>query len=406
MEHNDVSVELSSLGASITKVLLPNYKQPHLKRDDVVLAYKSPKEQYKDKNSVYFGAIVGRVANRIKGGRFQIRQTDNQHSGGPSELLETYQLDINNNLNHLHGGFDGFSNRLWKATVADDTIEFALISPDGDQGYPGAIKVKAIYTLRENETGCGAYLHLSMTAELLQNETKSTPISLAQHSYFNLASHLSQERIMGHQLKMPNCCSFTPVDATSIPTGEVLSVDNTAMDFQAKKLIFDALIQYGQENGLDSVTANRNIRQILDQHETTCMPVCGFDHNYVISREKHIDKLALCIAGVLEHPQTGRSLTVRTSAPGVQLYTSNYLNGMDPSLCKEECSYGRWQGICLETQTYPDCISPENTKGSRDSPEFKKGRCFVLQPGGKDYHHDMVFELSSIPVKVAHDPSK
>lgn len=327
-----------------------------------------------------------------------MHQTYDQMSGGPVKKLETYQLDINNDPNHLHGGFDGFSTRLWEAAVIDNAIQFSLISPDGDQGYPGGIEVKAIYSLEAHETGCGASLHLSMTAKLLRNETKSTPISLASHSYFNLASHSSQERILNHLLKMPNCCSFTPVDVTSIPTGEVLPVDNTVMDFRAKKTICDALIKCGQEHGLDPATANHNVRQILDQNDTTDIPVYGFDHNYAIGRQEATGRLDLHVAGILEHPQSGRLLTVRTSAPGVQLYTSNYLNGMDSSLCKGECSYGRWQGICLETQTYPDCISPENSRESKDTTEFRKGRCFVLQPGGKHYCHDMILEFSSVVV--------
>ena len=144
---NNVTVELSSLGASVTKVLLTDYSQnvstpeEELHRDDVVLSYASPKDQYEDKNKPFFGAIVGRVANRIKGGSFELFQTK-QSSSDTVDTLEAYQLDTNNGQNHLHGGYDGFCNRLWSAEIIDDTvsIQFTLISPDGDQGYPGGIK--------------------------------------------------------------------------------------------------------------------------------------------------------------------------------------------------------------------------------------------------------------------------
>jgi len=126
--HN-VTIELSSLGATITKILLPNYKHSNQNRDDVVLSYASPKEQFHDNNSVYFGAIVGRVANRIKNGRFQLHQTEMTADGSSVERLETYQLDINNSPNHLHGGFAGFSSRNWDADIVNDTVQFTLVSP-------------------------------------------------------------------------------------------------------------------------------------------------------------------------------------------------------------------------------------------------------------------------------------
>ena len=125
--HN-VTVELSSLGATITKILLPNYKHPNQNRDDIVLSYASPEEQYRDNNSVYFGAIVGRVANRIKNGQFQLHQTEMAADGSSEERLETYQLDINNSPNHLHGGFDGFSSRNWDADIVNNAVQFTLVS--------------------------------------------------------------------------------------------------------------------------------------------------------------------------------------------------------------------------------------------------------------------------------------
>ncbi|KAL7489936.1 hypothetical protein ACHAW6_015671 [Cyclotella cf. meneghiniana] len=408
LDLNDVTVELTSLGASITKILIPNYNNHELhgncERDDVVLSYASSKEQFQDKNSVFFGAIVGRVANRVKDGTFQLHQMEHTPDG-PVERLETYQLEKNNGPNHLHGGFDGFSNRNWTAAVVEDTLQFTLISPHGDQGYPGGIEVKATYSLLEIQQGRdsrGAQLRLSMSAKLLPGETRATPISLAQHSYFNLASHSSPEGILNHVLKMPNCHKYTPVDQSSIPTREVLPVDDatdacvSAMDFRMGKTMADALVKYGEENGLDPTTAKRNVNQIHDYApQEAALAIYGFDHNYVINQKKLSNGSVLDVAAILHHYPTGRALRVSTTAPGVQLYTSNYLNGMDSFLCKDRCSYNRWQGICLETQTYPDSITLERSS-YHDNEEFKEGKCFILRPGGETYFHEVVFEFSAI----------
>ncbi|KAL3785415.1 hypothetical protein ACHAWO_005190 [Cyclotella atomus] len=395
---NNVTIELCSLGATITKILLPNYKHPDRQRDDVVLSYASPKTQFDDRNSVYFGAIVGRVANRIKNGSFQLYQTEvMSDSDEPRMKLETYQLETNNGPNHLHGGFDGFGTRNWDSAIINDSqgqVQFTLTSHDEDQGYPAGIEVTATYSLKQsNDSQEGVKLHLSMSAKLLPGETKATPISLAQHSYFNLASHSSRERILNHVLTMPNCRSFTPVDGTSIPTREVRTVADSSMDFTTGQIMSDALVRNGEENGLDPMVARDNI-QVLNKQSINNSPIYGFDHNYAIHQEHTNEEAGLFLAAILEHHPSGRSLRVRTTAPGVQLYTANYLDGMNPSISKDECSYDRWQGVCLETQTYPDCIILENEHDN--SSGFEAGKCFVLRPGGDDYSHDVVFEFASI----------
>ena len=308
---NNVTVELSSLGASITKVLLPKQTptaaastpasapQPHLNnldRDDVVLSYASQLDQYNDGNKPFFGAIVGRFANRIKDGRFQLLQTT-----ASSNKLETYeyQLEKNNFPNHLHGGSDGFWRKIWNANIFDDRIQFTLISPDGDQGYAGGIEVSAIYSLvhidNDDDGTSGAKLCLEMRAKLLPGETKATPISLAQHSYFNLASHSSRRRIIDHTLHMPSCSMYTPLDDTSIPTRAVHRVDYSGtelMDFRKEKLIGDALLQYGKERAERvHVDAIHNLLRLLDIDESDMGATVsetggsfGFDHNYVIDQ--------------------------------------------------------------------------------------------------------------------------
>ena len=267
-----------------------------------------------------------------------------------------------------------------------------------------------------NNCTSGAKLCLKMHATLLPGETKATPIALAQHSYFNLASHSSPSRILDHTLHMPNCCArFTPVDDTSLPTREVQRVDNAgakSMDFLHEgKVLADALVQYGEERaGLERSVAMNNVHRILKTKTTddgsgrvARTPknggAYGFDQNYVIHDEQSSssERDSLHLAAILVHPPTRRSLRVSTTAPGMQLYTANYLDGTIPSpaLCKGGWRYHQWQGICLETQTYPDSIFPCDD-GISDDDEFAKGRCFVLRPGGKEYFHDVEFEFCSM----------
>lgn len=394
-------MRLSSLGASITSILIPDYSGTAPQSDDyddIVLSYKSPKEQLQHNNTHFFSAIVGRVANRIKDGKFQLQQ---------SEGVTTYHLDRNDgNVNHLHGGYDGFCHRIWDAEMDRNQVKFTLTSRDGDQGYPGGIEVTAIYSLVANDDDYeGAKLKLQLHGRLLDGETKATPIALAQHSYFNLASHSSSERILNHVLHMPHCDKFTPLDNTSIPTKRLESVkDVKAMDFCQPRTISDALVHYGEQMvGLTPKNAADNVQKILHDgniDETFKVPKqggtegsnldgdtpYGFDHNYIIDRM--FDDSALRLAAVLSHPPTRRSLSIHTTAPGVQLYTSNYLAGTNPpaDICKDNSKYSQWQGICLETQTFPDSIYSTPPPAND---EFGKGRCFILEPGGDDYAHEV-----------------
>mmetsp|Transcript_5208 Transcript_5208/g.14766 ORF Transcript_5208/g.14766 Transcript_5208/m.14766 type:complete len:468 (-) Transcript_5208:51-1454(-) len=428
--NNGIAVELSCLGASVTKLVVPNYSNDEVgaSSDDVVLSYTSPLEQYDDKNSPYFGCIVGRVANRIRDGRFDLVQQEGE--------TVSYQLDRNNGPNHLHGGNDGFCHRVWEAEIvggggegeegqeANKSVRFTLISPDGDQGYPGAIRVTAEYSLLRFEAEPAAKLCLAMRASLLPGETKSTPISLAQHSYFNLASHSHHAGILDHILCMPNSEGFTPVDNKLIPTREIQPVDignARCMDFRAGKCVGDALSEYGREEaGLPEDVATDNVtrRQTAADGAPHVARVpkkggadgsnldggepYGFDHNYILidnglrvgGNDSVGDSKSPTLAAILSHPPTRRCLRIFTTAPGLQLYTSNYLNGTNPMprMCKEGQFYGQWQGLCLETQSFPDSIY---RKGKETIPEtekeFAQGRCFILHPGGEEYSHTVEY---------------
>lgn len=254
---------------------------------------------------------------------------------------------------------------------------------------------------------CGAKLCLEMRAKLLPGDTKATPISLAQHSYFNLASHSSRSKIFDHTLHLPNCSKFTPLDGTSIPTREVQRVDSAgtmSMDFRKETLVGDALLQYAEESAdQDHVDAIVNVQRFMASEESdmsVAVPETGgpfgFDHNYVIN-QAHLEQQSLRLAAVLSHPPTDRSLSVLTTAPGMQTYTSNYLDGTTPppALCKDNSRYCRWQGICLETQTYPDSIIACDDDDVGDD-EFSRGRCFILRPGGGEYIHAVQYEFRTI----------
>jgi aldose 1-epimerase len=458
-----VTVELSSLGASVTRVLLPRdlprWEQGEEEEeedddaspssaeasgghDDVVLSYASPEQQMRDRNRPFFGAIVGRVANRIGDGRFCLRQEAGP--GAAATPPETYKLERNDGPNHLHGGSDGFWNRIWDASIVDGGAEvrFALVSPDGDQGYPGGVEVVASYSLVRVLRGdgmadaassargiVGARLRLVMRANLLPGETRATPICMAGHSYFNLAGHSSPSRILDHVLRLPNCEKYTPLDGTSIPTREVRSVvdrdddddDGGAMDFREGRDLASALSMYAMERvGLDCAESARDVsgprQHACDYRYVARVPECGgrqgvnlvgnapygFDHNYVIGGGDDGEDEEGCtmmhLAAILSHPPTRRSLRIYTTAPGLQVYTSNYLDGNTPSpaLCKDGSRYRQWQGVCLETQTYPDSIFPDDEvdgRGDDDDDEFARGRCFVLRPGGGGYYHAVDYEF-------------
>lgn len=382
---NDITVEVSTIGASISKILLPNYASPKAKVDDIILGYKSPAAMMEIKNPPYFGVIVGRVANRIAKGRLVIPGDD-----------KVYELAINNGPNHLHGGLRGFNRCVWDAEIASipatDTlpatqgVKFSLTSKDGDQGYPGTVQVTATYSLIPTPSGKGAGLMIVMDGKLLDD--KITPLAMAQHSYFNLSSHNDKDGLLNHKLTMP-CEYYTPVDDTLIPTREIRSLDkDPSMDWRAGKLVKDALVEYGaahaglsQEESEKNITLSRCAPDTAKTGSKSSTPgeTYGFDHNYVVKRT---GDSGLSLAGLVEHEETKRSMSVWTDQPGVQLYTGNFLDGkeLDTSYCKDSANYLQWQSICLETQTFPDSVSDQDG-------EYAKGKCHVLKPGGPDYHH-------------------
>lgn len=325
-----MEVHLSTYGATITSVKVPSAADPK-KAEEVTLCSGDSIESLMA-NGNYYGSTVGRVANRIAKGRFEV--------GGRS-----YSTVLNNNGNTLHGGMIGYDKRIWSsalfASAGEAGVKFSLQSHDGDEGFPGAINVTAEYSLTaKNE--------IKMTFRA-NNATKATPINVVNHAYWNLSGDL-KSNIKDHVLKL-HASHYTPVDGTQIPT-DVLPVAGTPFDFHSAPVrIGDRipLIDGGGEPGID--------------------------HNFCRSKNASEGwKLGLGVVAELSDPASGRKMVVSTSAPGVQLYTGNFLG-------KGPAPFIQHHALCLETQNYPDAVN------RKDFPNA------ILEPG-QEYVHEVVHAFS------------
>jgi aldose 1-epimerase len=315
------SVSLITYGATVTKLVVPD-KSGTL--GDVVLGFDNMK-QYQDE-SPYFGAIVGRVGNRIAKGLFTL---DKQGS---------YALAINNGPNHLHGGFKGYDKRIWKAeaemTADGPSVRFTLTDPDGTEGYPGTLMSTVIYSMTGGSDSDGPYSGLKI--QYFANTDKGTPINLTNHTYWNLKDG-GKTTIFDHQMKVFGD-HYTPVDATLIPTGEIAPVKGTPIDFTTPKPIGRDLMAMGGD------------------------PV-GYDHNLVLTNQD----ASFAKAVQVYEPETGRLMDVWTTEPGVQFYSGNFLDGSFAG--KYGIVYQQHNALVLECQHYPDSVN---------HPNFPKS---VLMPG-------------------------
>ncbi|MGB4596006.1 MAG: aldose epimerase family protein [Anaerolineaceae bacterium] len=312
-----MSASLLSFGASLYSLLVPDR---HGNLVDVVLGHRDLKAYVK--NPEYLGVTVGRNANRIKGGSFEINGT-------------TYQLARNNGNNNLHSNPHGFDKRLWKPEVFSreraSSVSYSLVSPDGDGGFPGNMRVSVTYTLFNN------------TLEILYQATTDadTIFNPTNHSYFNLNGE--QNGYALDQYLWINANSFTPVDAELIPTGEIESLDDSPLDFRHEKVIE---------------------KDVHAELETIRIPK-GFDHNYVLNQAGKFRTVA-----TLRSDLTGIKMTVMTDRPGLHFYCGGSLNGN--SLGKSVNPYEQYAGVCFETQTYPDAIHHPNFP----SPILKAGTAY------------------------------
>jgi aldose 1-epimerase len=323
-----VEVRTMNYGGIILSIRVPDRKGEFT---DIVLGHE--KLEGYIPNPPYIGAIVGRYANRIANGTFTLDG-------------KTYTLPKNDGPNTLHGGTDKTFNKVvWDgAPLKDKTgVSFSYLSHDGDDGFPGNVKVKVTYTLtNDNEL----VIDYEATAD------KATPINLSQHSYFNLAGEGTGD-ILNHEV-MLNADRFTPVDKNLIPTGELRPVKGTPMDF---------------------TTSTRVGSRIDDNYEQLVLGH-GYDHNWVINRKGP----GLTLAARVYEPTSGRVLEVSTTQPGVQFYTGNFLDGT--VIGKHGHVYKRRYGLCLETQHFPD---------SPNHPDFPST---ILKPG-ETFHEKTVFKFST-----------
>ena len=299
-----VEVDILSLGGIIRSWRLP---VAGAKPIDIVLGFDTLADYLADQ--AYLGALVGRYANRIKQGQFELQGI-------------TYQADINQGGNCLHGGSAGFNSRVWHPQILNvgdsPSLALTLTSEDGDQGFPGRLEVKVVYTLDKNNT---------LRIEYFAKADKTTLYNPTQHAYFNLAGHDSGS-IASHEVQIL-ASRYTPTDANAIPIGELADVTATPFDLRA----------------LCPVNLGLNA-----QHEQITLGN-GYDHNWCLDAYKTgLGQPKL--AAVAVEKQSGRKLSVRTTMPGVQLYTANYL-GAEPS-GKAGVAYQNRGGLCFETQYYPD----------------------------------------------------
>jgi aldose 1-epimerase len=324
-----MSVRIIALGAAIQSLSVPDRRGV---REDVVLGHDSPRE-YVAKPQ-YFGATVGRYANRIARGKFTLDGRE-------------YTLETNDGPNHLHGGVHGLDKVLWKIDDVSSgppaRVVLGHVSPDGAGGYPGTLTITAAYTLNERN---------ELAVEYRARTDRPTIVNITNHSFFNLAA---KGDVLGHRLKL-SADSYMPVDATLIPTGERRSVAGTPFDFLQPRTIGQSIRVGGDEQ----LRIGR-----------------GYDHNFVIAGEP--SQHGLRLAAWLEDPVSGRVLEVLTTAPGVQFYSGNFLDGT--VVGKGGRIYRQGDALCLEPQLFPD---------TPNHPDFPSAR---LDPG-REYVNMMVFRFS------------
>ena len=297
------TAKVITFGATLTELWLPDRSG---KLGDVVLGFDNL-QGYLGKEP-FFGATVGRVTNRIAKGKFTLDG-------------KVYSLEINDPPNTLHSGSNDLSRKVWKAEPvhARDgaAVRFTIDSPDGDEGFPGNLQVTVLYRLTNNNE-----LQLEYTAKT----DKATPVNLTNHSYFNLGADTDKAKdILGHVLQI-NGDKYTPTDAALIPTGEILPVKGTPLDFTQPVAIGAHIAEIPGTPG-------------------------GYDHNFVVNGEAGKFRLA---ARVYD-PSSGRQMEVWTSEPAVQFYTGNFLDGTN--IGKRGVVYGKHAGFCLETQHFPDSVN-------------------------------------------------
>jgi aldose 1-epimerase len=325
-----IEAAITNYGGRVVMLKVPDRNG---RSEDIVLGFDTL-DGYLGHNP-YFGAVVGRFANRIANGQFQLAG-------------KTYKLLQNNGANALHGGAQGFDKVAWKAAVSNSSngspaLELRYLSRDGEEGYPGDLQVTVTYTLSEDNT-----LRIDYAAITDRN----TVLNLTNHSYFNLAGH-AQGNILDQRVTL-NADRFTPVGSNLIPTGDLRGVEATPFDFRQPTAI--------------GARIDANDEQIAFGG--------GYDHNFVLNHSGN----GLSLAARVHDPRSGRTMEVLTTQPGMQFYTGNHIQGEIPG--KGGAAYGVRSGFCCETQRFPD---------SPNQPQFPSA---VLKPG-EQYQETTAFRFSA-----------
>ena len=302
-----LEVSIINYGGAITSLKVPDRNGEF---GDIVLGYETLDDYVRSPR--YLGALIGRHANRIAEGKFSLNGVD-------------YQLEQNNGANHLHGGFNGFDKRVWNASE-ENGLRLDYLSEDGEAGYPGNLTATVVYSLSDDS---------KLSIEYQATTDHDTIVNLTNHAYFNLRG---EGTILDHEL-MLNADNFTPVSSDLIPTGEIKSVEGTAMDFRKSKKI-------GSEISL----------------------IGGYDHNYVLNDYDG----SLRSVGRLYEATTGRIVEIFTTQPGIQFYSGNFLDGS--LVGKHGQAYQKYAGLCLEPQHFPDAPNHSNFPSTilRAGEEYKE----------------------------------
>ena len=325
---NGMMAKFTDYGAILVSLYVPD-KDGNV--EDVVLGFEQLEDYFV--NEPNFGSTIGRHANRIGGASFKLNGV-------------TYELDKNDGEHNLHGGYNGYHKRLWETKTYDNngqTIEFTYDSKDGDQGFPGNLKISVKYTLTEDNM---------IKIEYNAVPDKDTVINLTNHSYFNLAGQGSGTIL--DQIVWIDSDEMTYADKESIPHGEIIKVAGTPMDFNTPKMV-----------GTD-----------IDKDFDQLIWGKGFDHNWVLKTKK--GELSL-VASLLDE-KSGRYMEVSTDLPGIQFYTGNFLDGT--LVGKEGAKYIKRSGLCFETQYYPNAINV---------PSFEQ----PVTKAGETYHTVTVYKFST-----------
>lgn len=318
------TAKIISYGATLQGLWMPDRTN---RFSDVVLGFDDLKGYLGP--HPYFGGTIGRFANRIARGKFTLDGRE-------------YALALNDGANTLHGGRQGFNRKVWKGEIVKGprtaSVKFTYVSADGEEGFPGTLTVTVVYALTDEDE-----LKIDYTART----DKATPLNLTNHSYFNLAGNGD---ILSHVLQL-NANQYTPVDATLIPTGEIVPVKGTPLDFT-------------QPTGIGA-----RIDQFVGNPS-------GYDHNFVLNGANGQLKFAAC----LRDPASGRQMEVWTTEPGVQLYSGNFLDGTIQG--KGGVAYQKHAALCLETQHYPDSVNHPNFPTT------------ILRPGSV-FHQETILKFSA-----------